>query len=172
MNSTWKTPIAHAVRWTCGAALCLVATTVVPAVGPATAAPDFTLHSMDGPNLRLQEQRGRVVMVNFWATWCGPCAKELPAFQKVFDRHKDQGLVVLGMVSADPASDEEILKFASQFNLSFPLVRSSDATETTFGMGNVLPATFLYDRSGRLRRHWDGAIREDALEEEVRVLLQ
>jgi thiol-disulfide isomerase/thioredoxin len=127
---------------------------------------------MDGKAVAEDAFRGKVVLVNFWATWCAPCIKELPAIQKVYSRNKDRGFEVVGMISADEATDQEIRKFATGYGVSYPLVRSSDTVETSFGVGSVLPTTFLYDRTGRLRRHWDGAIREQALEDEVKVLLQ
>src|SRR5512141_2901223 len=67
------------------------------AVAPAVAAPDFTLRTMDGPNLRLQEQRGRVVMVNFWATWCGPCRQEMPHMNRLYEKYRASGFVLLGV---------------------------------------------------------------------------
>jgi len=134
--------------------------------------PAVAAKSLQGAKVDDDGLRGKVVLVNFWATWCAPCAKELPAIQRVYERHKDRGLVVLGLISADPATDDEIVKFASGYGLSFPVVRASEQQETAFGLGSVLPTTFLYDRAGRLRRHWDGAIKEDALEDEVKVLLQ
>ncbi len=127
---------------------------------------------VDGKPVAEDAFRGKVVLVNFWATWCAPCIKELPAIEKVYARNRDRGFQVVGLVSADEASDAEIGRFASHFGVSYPVVRASADVETSFGVGSVLPTTFLYDRTGRLRRHWDGAIREEALEDEIKVLLQ
>src|ERR1700712_4629081 len=64
-------------------------------IAPASAAPDFTLHAMTGPNMRLQEQRGRVVMINFWATWCGPCRQEMPKLNKIYEKYGESGFVLM-----------------------------------------------------------------------------
>jgi thiol-disulfide isomerase/thioredoxin len=127
---------------------------------------------IDGKPIVEDAFRGKVVLVNFWATWCAPCIKELPAIQKVYARNKDRGFQVVGLVSGDEASDDEIHTFADEYGVSYPVVRATTDLEASFGLGSVLPTTYLYDRTGRLRRHWDGAIREEALEDEVKVLLQ
>ena len=161
-------------------ALCVAACTREPARPSAAAChaaedrcrPPMTGKTVEGKPVAEDAFRGKVILVNFWATWCAPCAKELPAIQRVYDRHKDRGFVAVGLVSADPASDEDIHGFAAEYGVSYPVVRASNELEASFGVGSVLPTTFLYDRSGRLRRHWDGAIREEALDGEVKVLLR
>ena len=127
---------------------------------------------IDGKPVAAEAFRGKVVLVNFWATWCAPCIKEIPAIEKVYARNKERGFEVVGLVSGDDASDAEIQVFAAEHGVSYALIRATADVETAFGLGSVLPTTYLYDRSGRLRRHWDGAIREQALEDEIKVLLQ
>src|SRR5215813_7797682 len=73
------------------------------AITPSVKAPDFALRSLDGPNLRLQEQRGRVVMVNFWATWCGPCRVEMPHLARLYEKYRASGFQLLGInIDEDP----------------------------------------------------------------------
>ena len=79
------------------AAVALMGGSAVAAVTPASGAPDFTLPSLDGPNLRLQEQRGQVVMINFWATWCGPCRVEMPHLARLYDKYRGSGFTVLAV---------------------------------------------------------------------------
>ncbi|HKA90256.1 MAG TPA: TlpA disulfide reductase family protein [Haliangiales bacterium] len=169
------------MKWFVGLLVLLGACTREPGRSPQAEAchapedrcrPPVAGHGVDGKPVADDAFQGKVVLVNFWATWCAPCIKELPALQKVYARNKDRGFQVVGLVSADEASDEEIRLFANRFGVSYPVVRASEQLESSFGLGGVLPTTFLYDRTGRLRRHWDGAIREEALEDEIRVLLQ
>src|ERR671926_359807 len=89
--------LRHAARLATAAALATFAAGAFPVVSPATPAPDFTLRTMGGPNLRLAEQRGQVVMVNFWATWCGPCRQEMPHLNRLYEKYRGSGFVLLGV---------------------------------------------------------------------------
>ena len=109
--------------------------------------------------------------MNFWATWCGPCKKELPALQAVYDRHKGEGFTILGFVTGDHATDSTILAFAAQRNVAYPLVRGEADLERRFGLGDAVPTSMLYDRHGRLVKRWLGDIDEDALDELVKRTL-
>jgi peroxiredoxin len=142
------------------------------AVQPSAPAPDFTLRSMAGPNLRLNEQRGRVVMVNFWATWCGPCRQEMPHLNKLYDKYRDSGFVLLGVNiddNADKATD-----LATKLGLRFPVLLDTDKTVTRlYDMGSM-PATVLIDREGKVR-HLHRGYREGyelTYDSQVRALLK
>jgi peroxiredoxin len=142
------------------------------AVQPAATAPDFTLRSMDGPNMRLAEQRGRVVMVNFWATWCGPCRQEMPHLNKLYDKYRDSGFVLLGVNIDDNASKATDL--ATKLGLRFPVLLDTDKTVTRlYDMGSM-PATVLIDREGKVR-HLHRGYREGyelTYDSQVRALLK
>ncbi len=139
---------------------------------PAATAPDFTLRSMDGPNMRLAEQRGRVVMVNFWATWCGPCRQEMPHLNKLYDKYRDSGFVLLGVNIDDNASKATDL--ATKLGLRFPVLLDTDKTVSRlYDMGSM-PATVLIDREGKVR-HLHRGYREGyelTYEQQVRALLK
>jgi peroxiredoxin len=132
-----------------GAMLALAAATSGATVAPASMAPDFTLRTMKGPNLRLQEQRGQVVMVNFWATWCGPCRQEMPHLNKLYDKYKSSGFVLLGVNIDDDAAKATDL--ATKLGLRFPVLLDTDKrVSRTYDM-NAMPATLLIDRDGKVR---------------------
>jgi peroxiredoxin len=142
------------------------------AVQPAAAAPDFTLRSMGGPNVRLAEQRGRVVMVNFWATWCGPCRQEMPHLNKLYDKYRDSGFVLLGVNIDDNAN--KATELAAKLGLKFPVLLDTDKlVSRLYDMGSM-PATVLIDREGKVRHlhhgYRDGY--ELTYDNQVRALLK
>src|SRR5215813_10403167 len=103
MNTAKQGLRLRLVRMLLGATLVVAAVGTPAAVTPSTKAPDFALRSLEGPNLRLQEQRGRVVMVNFWATWCGPCRVEMPHLARLYEKYRASGFQLLGInIDEDP----------------------------------------------------------------------
>jgi peroxiredoxin len=130
------------------AAAALAGTAATAAIGPGPA-PDFTLKAMDGRNLRLQEQRGQVVMVNFWATWCGPCKQEMPHLNALYQKYKDSGFVLLGVnIDDDP---RKAAAMAASYGLKFPVLFDADKKVTrTYDLGSM-PSTVLIDRNGVVR---------------------
>src|SRR5262245_29807804 len=114
----------HLARAIATIALCACATAAIPAVAPAAPAPDFTLHTMGGPNLRLAEQRGQVVMVNFWATWCGPCRQEMPHLDRLYQKYKAAGFVLLGVNIDDDARNAADV--AGKLKVTFPVLLDTD----------------------------------------------
>lgn len=118
-------------------------------IAPASTAPDFTLKSLAGPNLRLKEQRGKVVLVNFWATWCAPCREEMPQLNKLFDKYRASGFTLLG-VNVDEDS-RNTAGVASQLGVKFPVLLDSDKAVSKLYALSAMPSTVLIDRDGRLR---------------------
>lgn len=115
--------------------------------------------------------QGKVVLVNFWATWCPPCRKELPALMKLQEKYRDKGLVVVG-VSMDEGSASSVGKFLAKQKIIYPVILGDG--ELTRGFGGVIgvPATFLVDRKGELAIRFDGFASEDELQEVVEKLLK
>ncbi len=126
----------------------LACTTAHAAIAPG-ATPDFTLKRLNGPNLRLQEQRGQVVMVNFWATWCGPCRQEMPHLNRLHDQYRSSGFVLLGVNIDDDAAKATAL--AQSLGLRFPVLFDTDKTVTRQWDLGAMPSTVLIDRNGRVR---------------------
>lgn len=118
-------------------------------VAPNAPAPDFTLKTLNGPNLRLGEQRGRVVLVNFWATWCGPCKQEMPHLNRLYEKYRASGFVLLGVnVDEDPRTAAAT---AQKFGLSFPVLFDGDKKVSKLYDLQSMPATVLIDRDGKVR---------------------
>jgi thiol-disulfide isomerase/thioredoxin len=105
---------------------------------------------------------GKVVFVNFWATWCGPCQKEIPAFSEIYNRYKDKDVIFLGVMTDNPDA-QTLLNFASDYNMSYPVVRSNQDLMLAFGYPDALPTTFVYDRTGKQFTRHVGPLSEATL---------
>ena len=112
-------------------------------------APDFELKSLDGTKVKLSDFRGKAVLLNFWATWCGPCKIEMPWFVELQKQYGSQGLQIVG-VAMDDATDQEISKFAKEMGVNYPVLLGTEAVGQSYGGVNVLPTTFFVDRDGKL----------------------
>ncbi len=112
-------------------------------------APDFTLKSLQGTNLRLEEYRGQVVLLNFWASWCGPCRQEMPILDRIHQRYEDTGFAVLGVnVEGEIAP---ALKIPNLTNVTFPiLIDEGQVVSELYGL-EAMPSTLVIDRNGVVR---------------------
>ena len=112
-------------------------------------APDFTLKSLSGENLKLSELRGQVVLVNFWASWCGPCRQEMPLLDEMYQRYQKLGFTILGVnVEQDAAAAQAMLK---EHPVQFPVLFDPQSTASKLYNLNAMPTTVLVDRSGNVR---------------------
>ncbi|TMH09817.1 MAG: TlpA family protein disulfide reductase [Betaproteobacteria bacterium] len=162
----------HTLRLVLAAALAMGATLESGAVAPATAAPDFTLRTMGGPNLRLQEQRGRVVLINFWATWCGPCRQEMPHLNRLYEKYRASGFVLLGVNVDD--DKRNAVDVAAKLGLKFPVLLDTDKKVSRLYELSTMPSTVLIDRDGRVRaihRGYQSGV-EDQYDKQIRDLLK
>jgi len=112
-------------------------------------APDFSLESLDGKTTRLSDFRGKAVLLNFWATWCGPCKIEMPWFVDFQKQYGSQGLQIVG-VAMDDASKEDIGKFARDMGVNYPILIGKEAVGDQYGGIPGLPETFLIARDGKI----------------------
>lgn len=112
-------------------------------------APDFDLPALDGKNLKLSDLRGKAVLLNFWATYCGPCKIEMPWFVELQKEYGPQGFQIVG-VAMDDASTEEIAKFAKDMGVNYPILIGKESVGQSYGGVGVLPTTFFLDRDGKL----------------------
>lgn len=124
-------------------------------LAPGQPAPDFELQTPDGQTVRLSDFKGRPVLLNFWATWCGPCAIEMPALEQINRKYKDVGLVVLGVNQAE--TPERVTKYMQANNLSFSSVLDTDTGLARQYRVTGYPTTWLIDADGTLRQVRRGA---------------
>jgi thiol-disulfide isomerase/thioredoxin len=112
-------------------------------------APDFALNSLDGTSVKLSSLRGKAVLLNFWATWCGPCKVEMPWFVELQREYGPQGFQIVG-VAMDDASTDDIAKFAKEMGVNYPILLGKETVALSYGGVNVLPTTFFLDRNGKV----------------------
>jgi len=121
----------------------------VPRLTQSTLAPDFALESLDGKTMRLSDLRGKAVLLNFWATWCGPCKIEMPWFVDLQKQYGAQGLQIVG-VAMDDASKEDIGKFAKDMGVNYPILIGKESVGDQYGGVPALPESFLISRDGKI----------------------
>jgi peroxiredoxin len=124
-------------------------------------APDYRAVSLTGDSVSLLEARGRVVLLNVWATWCHPCREEIPILQALHERYAARGLSLVG-VSVDARGEEDTIReFAKDFGMTYPLWLDPDERVQSTFLAIGVPATFLIDRTGVLRWRHVGPVRGD-----------
>jgi thiol-disulfide isomerase/thioredoxin len=140
-------------------------------VGPDLGrSPDYTFTALDGTELRSAELAGKVVVLNFWATWCGPCKLEMPTLQSLHEDRADDGVVVLGLAT-DVGSGTAVAEFLRERDITYAIGRATNAHRQAFGGVNVIPTTFVIDRGGIVRHRVVGYFTSPALRAAVSRLL-
>jgi peroxiredoxin len=138
--------------------------------GRSDEAPSFSLRTLDGESVSLEELRGQVVLVNFWATWCPPCRLEMPGFERVYRDRREKGFIVVG-ISTDRTGEATVRQFLEARGITFPVTMASGEVVRDFGGVRALPTSFLIDRQGRVRHVVSGIFAEPALRLAVDRLL-
>ena len=133
--------------------------------------PDFSVKGLQGRTISSASLRGKVVLIDFWATWCQPCKKEMPGYQELLDRYGARGFAVVGFKFNMMMDTEDPLQFAKRIGVRYPLATASEEVERKFGGIEGLPTTMLYDRHGVLRKKVVGFEYTAVIESALKPLL-
>lgn len=135
------------------------------------AAPNFTLKDADGNSVNLTDYRGKVVLVNFWATWCGPCEIEIPWFVEFEKKYRDQGFAVLGL-SMDEDGWKSVRPYIASHKINYRVMIASEVVSQQFGNIEALPTSFVLDRQGRIATNHVGLVDKRDYQNEILKLLE
>jgi cytochrome c biogenesis protein CcmG, thiol:disulfide interchange protein DsbE len=181
-------------RWiAAGAAACAVALLTVPLMikgartshqaaveAPAAATPastskgetaklDLVVKDMNGASVRLADYKGKVILLNFWATWCGPCQAEIPELVNTYAEYKDRGVVILGVSIDDTA--ETLRAYAAQKQMQYPVLLMQDDVDQAYGPIFGVPVTFFIGRDGTISKKHFGPVTKEQVDQEIKALL-
>lgn len=133
-------------------------------------APDFNLKDVNGQSVKLSDYKGKVVLLNFWATWCGPCKIEIPWFADFEQRYRDKGFAVLG-VAMDDEGWEVVKPYSEKAKINYRLVIGNDQLAEMYGGVESLPTSFIVDQEGRVAKVHVGLVSKSDYENEIKELL-
>ena len=180
--------VLSGLEFSCSSSNKQAASTQAPAAAPANSAPgasaadataadkagtmaaNFALKGADGKDIQLADYKGKVVLLNFWATWCGPCKVEIPWFIEFNKTYKDRGLAVVG-VSMDDDGWKSVKPYIAEKKLDYPVVIGNDDISKLYGGVDSLPTTFIIDRSGKIAFVHMGLVGKDTYQKEILSLL-
>lgn len=136
----------------------------------ADAAPNFTLYTLDGEEVKLSDYLGKVVILDFWATWCPPCRKGIPDLISIQNEYKDD-LVVIGISLDQPGTQDELVLFIESFGINYPIVLGNIEVSAAYGNIQAIPTSFIIDQKGNIINKHIGLVPKSTLVEEINLLL-
>ena len=133
-------------------------------------APDFTLYTLDGKEVKLSDNLGKVVILDFWATWCAPCRKGIPDLISIQNEFKDD-LVVIGISLDQPSTQDQLIPFIQSYGINYPVVLGNIEVSNAYGNIQAIPTSFIIDQQGNIINKHIGSVPKSTLTEEINSLL-
>ena len=134
------------------------------------AAPDFTLYTLNGDEVKLSDYLGKVVILDFWATWCAPCRKGIPDLISIQNEYKDD-LVVIGISFDQPSTQYQLVPFIKNYGINYPIVLGNIEVSAAYGNIQAIPTSFIIDQEGNIINKHVGLVPKSTLIEEINLLL-
>ena len=134
-------------------------------------AAEFALTDLSGKTVHLSDFKGRVVIVDFWATWCGPCRMEIPDFVRLQSKYREKGLAIVGL-SMDADGEKSVKPFADEHDINYTMLIANDETAKSYGGIQAIPTTFVIDRQGKIVQKFLGAMSAKTFEDAIQPLLE
>lgn len=134
-------------------------------------APDFTVIDLEGNEITLTDYQGKIVFLNFWATWCSPCREEIPGFIEAYEEHKEEGMRIIG-ISLDQGKEDKIREFVEEYKINYPVAKGDSDLVRKYQTGRVVPETFIIDQEGKFRHKHIGFMDKETLEKYFNFLKQ
>src|SRR5215210_2801024 len=141
------------------------------AAGQSSEAPSLALKDLRGRTVRVGDYKGKVVLLNFWATWCPPCRAEMPDLVKWQRQYRSRGLQVIG-ITYSPTELRAVRQFIRSIGVNYPVLLGSEETKLLFDPGETLPFTVVIDREGKIRDRIEGIVLPEEFEQKVKPLLR
>jgi len=133
-------------------------------------APAFALKDLDGKEVNLSDFKGNVVILDFWATWCGPCVMEIPHFIELQKQYKDRGVTIVG-ISVDMEGIEVVKSFVQKHQVNYPILMADAKVQQSYGEIQAIPTTFVIDTSGTIQKQYVGYRDKSVFEADIKKLL-
>ena len=145
------------------AALVILSVTACTYGQAGSKAPDFSITALDGSTVSLEEIKGNVIFINFWATWCPPCRQEIPGFIELYEKYKADGMMILG-VSLDRSGPDVVKEFMQEYGISYPMAMATKEFYEAYEPGQYIPTTFVIDRQGNIKDKHVGYMSKEMME--------
>ena len=139
-------------------------------LGQKVKAPQFELKDLDGHTVRLSDYQGKVVLINFWATWCPPCRAEMPDLVNLQREYGKEGLQIIG-VTYPPETKSRVRRFAKSLKVNYPIILGTSEIKARFSSDEVLPLTVVIDRDGKVSEIISGILLREEFDEKIKPLL-